>query len=389
MAIPISYNLRNLIVRKTTTVLTVGGIGLTVAVLVAVLALVEGLRASFEASGRPLNVLVMRKGATAELMSVVMRSDFQAMKFKPGIAQNRNGEPMASLEMVTILNNLGSGRASEGMNINLRGLTPIGIEMRDQVHLIAGRYFEPGKREVVVGKNIAARYPKARLGQHVRFGRGQWEVVGIMDGGRSNASSEIYADLNQVSGDYNRTEYLSSALIRAVDPVAVQALGNSLEGDPRFNISTQSEREYYASQMVSAAPVRFMGLLVCVIMAVGSSFAAMNTMYAAVARRSADIGMLRTLGFSRAGILTSFLLESLILSLLGGIAGCLLALPLNNFHTRMGSFVTFSEISFSLRMTPEVLAMGLGFGMLMGVLGGFFPARSASRKEILAALRAA
>jgi putative ABC transport system permease protein len=389
MAIPISYNLRNLIVRKTTTVLTVGGIGLTVAVLVAVLALVEGLRASFEASGRPLNVLVMRKGATAELMSVVMRSDFQAMKFKPGIAQNRNGEPMASLEMVTILNNLGSGRASEGMNINLRGLTPIGIEMRDQVHLMAGRYFEPGKREVVVGKNIAARYPKARLGQHVRFGRGQWEVVGIMDGGRSNASSEIYADLNQVSGDYNRTEYLSSALIRAVDPVAVQALGNSLEGDPRFNISTQSEREYYASQMVSAAPVRFMGLLVCVIMAVGSSFAAMNTMYAAVARRSADIGMLRTLGFSRAGILTSFLLESLILSLLGGIAGCLLALPLNNFHTRMGSFVTFSEISFSLRMTPEVLAMGLGFGMLMGVLGGFFPARSASRKEILAALRAA
>jgi putative ABC transport system permease protein len=389
MAIPISYNLRNLIVRKTTTVLTVGGIGLTVAVLVAVLALVEGLRASFEASGRPLNVLVMRKGATAELMSVVMRSDFQAMKFKPGIAQNRNGEPMASLEMVTILNNLGSGKASEGMNINLRGLAPIGIEMRDQVHLMAGRYFEPGKREVVVGKNIAARYPKARLGQHVRFGRGQWEVVGIMDGGRSNASSEIYADLNQVSGDYNRTEYLSSALIRAVDPVAVQALGNSLEGDPRFNISTQSEREYYASQMVSAAPVRFMGLLVCVIMAVGSSFAAMNTMYAAVARRSADIGMLRTLGFSRAGILTSFLLESLILSLLGGIAGCLLALPLNSFHTRMGSFVTFSEISFSLRMTPEVLAMGVGFGMLMGVLGGFFPARSASRKEILAALRAA
>jgi putative ABC transport system permease protein len=389
MAIPISYNLRNLIVRKTTTVLTVGGIGLTVAVLVAVLALVEGLRASFEASGRPLNVLVMRKGATAELMSVVMRSDFQAMKFKPGIAQNRNGEPMASLEMVTILNNLGSGKASEGMNINLRGLTPIGIEMRDQVHLMAGRYFEPGKREVVVGKNIAARYPKARLGQHVRFGRGQWEVVGIMDGGRSNASSEIYADLNQVSGDYNRTEYLSSALIRALDPVAVQALGNSLEGDPRFNISTQSEREYYASQMVSAAPVRFMGVLVCVIMAVGSSFAAMNTMYAAVARRSADIGMLRTLGFSRAGILTSFLLESLILSLLGGLAGCLLALPLNNFHTRMGSFVTFSEISFSLRMTPEVLAMGLGFGMLMGVLGGFFPARSASRKEILAALRAA
>jgi len=388
MAIPISYNLRNLLVRKTTTVLTVGGIALTVAVLVAVLSLVEGLRSAFEASGRPLNVLVMRKGSTAELMSVVTRSDFQVMKFKPGIACDRNGEPMASLEMVTMINNLGNGKAAEGMNINVRGLTPVGIEMRDQVHLLAGRYFTPGKRELVVGKNIAARYPKAGLGSRVRFGRGQWDVVGVMDGGRSSASSEIYADLNQISADYSRTEYLSAALIRAEDPVAMQALRNSLEGDPRFNIATQSEREYYESQMVSATPVRYMGLLVCTIMAVGSSFAAMNTMYAAVARRSADIGVLRVLGFSRAGILTSFLVESVILSLAGGVLGCLLALPLNNFQTRIGSFVTFSEISFSLRMTPEVMAAGVGFGMLMGILGGFFPARAAAKKEILAAFRA-
>ena len=388
MAIPISYNLRNLMVRKTTTVLTALGIGLTVAVLVAVLALVEGLRSSFEASGRPLNVLVMRKGATAELLSVVTRSNFQDFKFKPGIARDQNGQPLASLEMVTIINNLGTGKAAEGMNLNLRGLTPVGIEMRDQVHLISGRFFDPGRRELVVGKNIVARYPKVKLGSRVHFGRGDWDVVGIMDGGRSNASSEIYADLNQISGDYNRTEYLSSALIRAVDPVAMQALRNSLEGDPRFNFSTQSEREYYASQMASATPVRFMGLLVCTIMAVGSSFAAMNTMYAAVARRSADIGMLRVLGFSRAGILASFLVESLILSAMGGVLGCLLVLPLNDAHTRIGSFITFSEISFSLRVTPQVMAVGIGFGILMGLLGGFFPARAAARKEILAAFRA-
>ena len=388
MAIPIGYNLRNLMVRKTTTVLTALGIGLTVAVLVAVLALVEGLRSSFEASGRPLNVLVMRKGATAELLSVVTRSNFQDFKFKPGIARDQNGQPLASLEMVTIINNLGTGKAAEGMNLNLRGLTPVGIEMRDQVHLISGRFFDPGRRELVVGKNIVARYPKVKLGSRVHFGRGDWDVVGIMDGGRSNASSEIYADLNQISGDYNRTEYLSSALIRAVDPVAMQALRNSLEGDPRFNFSTQSEREYYASQMASATPVRFMGLLVCTIMAVGSSFAAMNTMYAAVARRSADIGMLRVLGFSRAGILASFLVESLILSAMGGVLGCLLVLPLNDAHTRIGSFITFSEISFSLRVTPQVMAVGIGFGILMGLLGGFFPARAAARKEILAAFRA-
>lgn len=389
MAIPISYNLRNLMVRKTTTVLTALGIGLTVAVLVAVLALVEGLRSSFEASGRPLNVLVMRKGATAELVSVVTRSNFQDFKFKPGIARDQSGQPLASLEMVTIINNLGTGKAAEGMNLNLRGLTPVGIEMRDHVHLISGRFFQPGRRELVVGKNIMARYPKIKLGSRVHFGRGDWDVVGIMDGGRSNASSEIYADLNQISGDYNRTEFLSSALLRAVDPVAMQALRNSLETDPRFNFSTQSERDYYASQMASATPVRFMGLLVCTIMAVGSSFAAMNTMYAAVARRSADIGMLRVLGFSRAGILTSFLLESLILSLIGGVLGCLLVLPLNDAHTRIGSFITFSEISFTLRVTPQVIATGIGFGVLMGLMGGFFPARSAANKEILAAFRAA
>lgn len=389
MAIPVTYNLRNLVVRRTTSVLTALGIGLTVAVLVAVLALVEGLRSSFEASGRPLNVLVMRKGATAELMSVVTRSNFQDIKYKSGIARNRNGEPLASLEMVTILNNLGTGKAAEGMNINLRGLTLIGIEMRDQVHLIAGRFFEPGRRELVVGKNIVVRYPRARLGSRVHFGRGDWDVVGIMDGGRSNASSEVYADLNQVSSDYNRSEYLSSALLRAEDSAALQALRSSLEGDPRFNFSTQSEREYYASQMASATPVRFMGLLVCTIMTVGSSFAAMNTMYAAVARRSADIGMLRVLGFSRAGILASFLLESLILSAAGGVLGCLMVLPLNDAHTRIGSFITFSEISFSLRVTPQVMVMGVGFGILMGLLGGFFPACAAAKKEILAAFRTA
>src|SRR5579871_301400 len=389
MPIPISYNIRNLAVRKTTTVLTALGIGLTVAVLVAVLALVEGLRSSFEASGRPLNVLVMRKGATAELMSVVTRSNFQDFKYKSGIARDSRGEPLASLEMVTILNNLSTGKASEGMNINLRGLTLVGIEMRDQVHLIAGRYFEPGRRELVVGKNIVARYPAARMGSRVHFGRGNWNVVGIMDGGRSNASSEIFADLNQVSGDYNRTEFLSSALLRAEDPVAMLALRNSLEEDPRFNFSTQSERDYYESQMVSATPVRFMGLLVCTIMAIGSSFAAMNTMYAAVARRSAGIGMLRVLGFSRRGILASFLVESLILSAIGGILGGLLVLPLNDVHTRIGSFITFSEISFSLRVTPRILAAGVGFGTLMGLLGGFFPARAAANKEILAAFRAA
>ena len=388
MAIPVSYNLRNLVVRKTTTLMTAMGIGLTVAVLLAVLALVEGLRTSFEATGDPLHILVMRKGASAELTSVITRTQYQDLKLKAGIVRGPGGQPLASLEMVTLLNTAGRGKASDGMNVNLRGVTGAGFDIRDQVRIVAGRRFEAGRREAVAGKSVAERYPGARLGNRLRFGRGEWEVVGIMDGGRSAVNSEVFVDLNQLSADFQRSEFLSSVLIRAEDAVAMQALQHNLENDPRLNIVAKSEREYYAAQTTSALPVQFMGIFVACIMAVGSSFAAMNTMYAAVARRSSDIGILRVLGFSRRGILASFFVESVLLSLLGGVIGCLLVLPLNNLNTRVGSFVTFSEVTFQLRVSPRIMGAGIGFALLMGAAGGLFPARRAARKEILAAFRA-
>ena len=388
MAIPVSYNLRNLVVRKTTTLMTAMGIGLTVAVLLAVLALVEGLRTSFEATGDPLHTLVMRKGASAELTSVITRTQYQDLKLKAGIARGPGGQPLASLEMVTLLNTAGRGKTSDGMNVNLRGVTGAGFDIRDQVRIVAGRRFEAGRREAVAGKSVAERYPGARLGNRLRFGRGAWEVVGIMDGGRSAVNSEVFVDLNQLSADFQRSEFLSSVLIRAEDAVAMQALQHNLENDPRLNIVAKSEREYYAAQTTSALPVQFMGIFVACIMAVGSSFAAMNTMYAAVARRSSDIGILRVLGFSRRGILASFFVESVLLSLLGGVIGCLLVLPLNNLNTRVGSFVTFSEVTFQLRVSPRIMGAGIGFALLMGAAGGLFPARRAARKEILAAFRA-
>ena len=386
MAIPLSYNIRNLVVRRTTTVMTALGVGLTVAVLLSVLALVEGLKTAFEASGDPLNILVMRKGSTAELSSNFTRAMYQDLKFKPGIARDAKGEPMASLEMVTILN-LASVDAPDGMNITLRGLPPVGIAMREQVKLLEGRWFDTGKREVVVGKSIAKRFPDARLGGKLKFARGEWDVVGVMDGGRSAVNSEIFADLNQASADYNRSEVVSSCLIRAVDEVAVQALENDLNADAKLNVDAQTELAYYAAQTVSAAPIQFLGLFVSVVMAVGSCFAAMNTMYAAVARRAKEIGTLRVLGFARSSILASFFLESVLLSLLGGALGCLLVLPLNNIETGIGNFVTFSEIAFSFRVTPAIMAMGMGFALVLGALGGLFPARNAARKEILTALR--
>jgi ABC-type antimicrobial peptide transport system permease subunit len=274
-----------------------------------------------------------------------------------------------------------------GINISLRGLTLTGFAMREDIKIVEGRRFTPGRREVVAGQGIARRYPGARLGSKLQFGRGEWEVVGVMDAGRSAANSEIFCDLAQLASDQNRETTLSSALLRATDQAALQTLIHDLTSDRRLNVDAVTERSYYEAQTSSATPIQFLGILVSVIMAIGSSFAAMNTMYAAVARRAGEIGTLRVLGFSRLGILASFFLESILLSLLGGILGCLLVLPLNNFNTAIGSFVTFSEITFSLRITPAIMAAGIAFALVMGAIGGLFPAGSAARKEILTALR--
>jgi putative ABC transport system permease protein len=385
MAIPVAYNLRNLVVRKTTTLMTALGIALTVAVLLALMALLTGLRTTLASSGDPQQVIVMRKNSESEIVSNFTREQFQDLKFKAGIARTAHGDPMASLEIVTVIN-LASTDAPDGMNVTVRGLAPIGIEMRKQLKIAQGRWFETGKREVVVGKSIAKRYPGAALGKKITFGRGDWEVVGVMDAGQSAQNSEIFADLNQVSSDLQRTEVLSSALVRATDLATTPALINSINDDQRLNMNAVSEREYYDLQTQSAAPIEFLGIFVAVIMGVGSSFAAMNTMYAAVARRSREIGTLRVLGFSRGSILFSFFVESVLLAGLGGILGCLLVFPLNGATTGIGSS-NFSELAFAFRITPPTMLAGIIFAALLGAVGGLFPAGAAARKEILTALR--
>src|ERR1700722_17665921 len=225
MAIPLSYNLRNLAVRKTTTIMTALGIALTVAVLVAVLALVNGLRTAFEASGNPLNILVMRKGATGENNGGITRGVFDDLKSMAGIARAPDGHPLASVELVTVIN-LPSVDNPSGMNITLRGISPVGLEVREEVKLAEGRWFRQGQREIVVGKSIPARYPDAQIGKKLRFGKGDWEIVGVMDAGKGATNSEILCDLNQASGDFNRFDGLSSALVRAEDAPTATALVN-------------------------------------------------------------------------------------------------------------------------------------------------------------------
>jgi ABC-type lipoprotein release transport system permease subunit len=366
--------------------MTALGIALTVAVLLAALALVDGLRAAFQSSGSPLSILVLRKGSTSELSSSMSEQTYRDMLFKPGVAHGPGDDrPLVSLELTTVVTLPKPGSVT-GQTVTLRGLLPAGWELRN-LKLQGGRWFQPGHRELVVGESVGWRCPAAHVGGQLRIGNSDWNVVGVIDAGRSAVSSEIFADLNQVSGDFNRRDQFNSVLVRALDASAVPELVDSLNNDQRLNVTAQPEKSYYERQTASGAPIQQLGLLVALIMSVGSCFAATNTMYAAVSRRSHEIGTLRVLGFSRGNILLSFLIESLLLSGLGGTVGCLLVLPLNYVTTAIGNFTTMSETAFSFRVGPLVMLVGIGFALSMGAIGGFFPARNAARKEILTALR--
>jgi putative ABC transport system permease protein len=385
MGIPLSYNLRNLMIRKTTTVMTGVGITLSVAVLVASLALVNGLRTTFANTGHPLQLLVLRKGGTTELGSLIPKEAFALLRTKTGIVVDAKGEAMVSEELVNVIN-LPSVDSPKGMNVTVRGLTQTGVQMRN-VHLNAGHWLQAGQREVVIGKSVAKRYPAARLGSRIRFGKGDWEIVGMMDGGQSALNSEIWGDFNQISADYNRQEAASSVLVRATDPVTLDALKHSIEDDPRLNATAIAERDYYASQTASGAPLEFLGVSVAVAMALGSGFAIANTMYAAVSRRAKEIGTLRTLGFSEGSILLSFLSESILIAIFAGVVGCVIVLPLNLVTSGVGSFVSFSEIAFQFRVGASSMSSGMVFAIVLGAIGGVLPARAAAKKEIIAALR--
>ncbi len=385
MLIPITYNVRNLLVRRTTTIMTALGVALTVAVMLGVGTLVEGLRTSLVAGGDPLHLIVMRQGSTAELVSIVSKEDFDVIKFSPGIAK-RDGEPMASHEVVSVVNLPMRGDASSEANISVRGLSPMGINLRHDVELLEGRWFTPGKREMVVGRGVKGKRAGTDIGDTIFYGRGDWEVVGVFSAGQSSFNSEIWVDANLAGADLGRGSSLSSVLVRAEDSAAAAALQNLVADDQRLGLEAERESEYYAKQMVSADPIRYLGMFVAVIMAIGSCFAAMNTMFAAVANRAHEIGVLRLLGFSRTSVLSSFVLESLLLSILGGLLGCVLVLPLNGLEGRIGNFVTFSETTFQFRLTLDYVVGGLLFAATMGIMGGLLPAWLAARRQVLRSL---
>jgi putative ABC transport system permease protein len=386
MAIPISYNLRNLKLRKGLTIMTALGIALTVTTAVFLMALVAGLDRAFVTSGDPLNVLVLRKGSTAELSGGFDAALFPTLRNLDGIAKNKNGDPIASGEWVVVIvlpRKDGTGE----VNVTVRGLMPAGLELRPKVKLVEGRWFTPGQREVVVSSSIHKRFSNANVGDTMQFGKGPWQVVGVFDAGGTAYDSEIWGDVNQMASDFDRQGGFASAYLRASDPVAAEALKNRVSDDQRLKLDGVLETEYYAKQTSTGAPIKFIGTLVAFIMAIGSSFAAMNTMYAAVSYRSREIATLRVIGFSRPSILTSFVFESLLISLIGAVIGLVLMLPFNGLTTGTSNGVTFSEVIFSLQMTPRVMVNAIIFGLVMGLLGGMAPAWHAARQNILNALR--
>lgn len=386
MAIPIRYNLRNLRLRKGLTIMTALGIALTVTTAVFIMALLAGLQRAFVTSGNPLNVMVVRKGSTSELTGPFPSEDFGTLKTLPGIAKDSHGEPMISGETVVVIVLPRADNSGE-VNVSVRGMMPDGLELRSGVKLAQGRWFTPGQREVVVSESIHRRFKNANVGDTVSFGKGQWTVVGIFDAGGTAYESEIWGDVNQMNSDFDRQGVYSSAYLRATDPIAAEALKHRVSDDQRLKLDGSLETEYYAKQTSSGNVIRFIGWLVAVIMAIGSSFAAMNTMYAAVAYRGREIATLRVIGFSRPSILTSFMLESLMLSLLGAGIGIILMLPFNGMQTGTQNQVTFSEVVFTLRITWVVASTAVAFALLMGLVGGLAPAWHAARQNILNALR--
>ncbi len=386
MAIPISYNIRNLILRKRLTMMTALGIGLTVTTTVFLLMLLAGMRKAFVSSGDPLNVLVMRKGSSSELVGGFTKDKLPMLRTLPGIARDSHGQPLVSGEWIVIVA-LPRKDGSGTVNVSLRGMEQDGLELRKQAKLVEGRWFTSGQSEVCVSRSIQSRYAHTKVGDTIDFGKGPWLVTGVFDSGGSSYDSEIWTDVNQVANQFNRQNAIGSAYLRATDAVAADALKHRVADDQQLQLEGTLETEYYDKQTSNGAGIRVMGWIVGFTMAIGSIFAAANTMYAAVAYRSREIATLRVMGFQRGSILISFVFEAVLLSLLGAAIGIVLMLPFNGVSTTTANNITFSEVAFSLRMTPSIILGATIFAVAMGFVGGVAPAWGAARRDILAALR--
>jgi len=387
VAIPIVYNVRSLGARWTSTVVAVLGIAGTVAVFVAMLSLARGFEATLTASGSPRNAIVRRAGATSEMDSSVMLEQVRVVEDAPGVERG-DGGPLVSPEVVVIASFPLRGRGVEG-NAQVRGVSLKALAVRPTVKIVAGRAFQPGLSELLVGRNVAAAYEGLDLGRTIRFGGGTWTVVGVFDSGGTAYDSELWCDYSVLRQVYQRPlNMYQSATARLTSPDALTGFKDALTADPRVTVQIDREIDYYAKQSRQLTTlITVLGSIIAVVMGIGAVFGALNTMYSAVSERTREIATLRALGFGSGSVVASFVLESLCIALDGGVLGCVVVLPLNGLTTGTINWQTFSHLAFAFRVTPGLLAMGLAFALLMGLIGGVPPAVRAARAQIAFALR--
>lgn len=387
MRVPLTYVARNLWVRRLTTVLTAGGMALVVFVFTAVLMLDAGLKATMVSSGSNSNVVIIRKGSDTEVQSGVDRDSAAVVETLPQVARGADGGTLASREVV-VLDSLAKRGSNQRTNVPVRGVSPLGLQLRSQVRIVEGRMFRPGASEVVVGNSVAHDFAAVGVGQTLKFAQREWLIVGRFDAQRTAFDSEIWGDCEQLLQAFRRTVY-SSMLVRLTQVSAFDAMRAAIDADPRLQLEARRERQYYEDQSRQMSGfIRILGLTLSVIFSLGAMIGAAITMYASVATRTAEIGTLRALGFVRRSILTAFLLESMLLALAGGAAGLAAASLLQAVRISTTNFQTFSELAFSFELTPGVIVRSLLFALVMGLAGGVLPAAKAARMRIVDALRA-
>jgi putative ABC transport system permease protein len=387
MAIPVIYNLRSVKARWTSTIVAVLGIAGTVGVFVAMLSLARGFRATLVSSGSVDNALVMRAGATSEMMSGVTLDNVKILQDEPGVARD-HGTPLVTSEVVVVapfpLRSTGTDA-----NVQVRGVSPNVLTVRRNVRIIQGRMFQPGLSELVVGRFATISYSGLTVGNRVRFGGGEWTIAGIFDAGGSAFDSEVWCDSRILAEVYKRPNNIfQSVTVHLTSPDAFQSFKDSISKDPRLNVDVSREIDYYSkqSQMMTRL-ITVLGGLVAAVMGIGAIFGALNTMYSAVSERGREIAVMRALGFGAAAVVFSFLIEALLISFVGGALGCVAVLPLNGFTTGAMNWQTFSHMAFAFKITPELLTGGIIFALAMGVAGGLLPAIHAALRPISAALR--